>query len=289
MTTPRILIPSAIFEKIMFWVDKADFEVSGFGKCTFNGTDFEIKDAILLKQKGGSAHTDIEPESLSKAQYDLREQPGDLKFWWHSHVNMNTFMSPTDKATLSELGARGWALASVFNKRREVTSAIAYAQTTVTPFKGQSTELFYDDKLQTIIVYPALTEEHKVQLAAQFDENVSRGWVGPVLPSTTKRHVFGFTYYEERAAEALNMTPKAFRKKRRKATTEEKEKLEMEVNDYYLNLRGYGLKDFFATHTKRLAELDDEDDDQPDLVGPVNVMTDEEFKAFENYYGYSGE
>lgn len=113
------------YDKILYWVDKADFEVSGFGTVTWDEADkcFVVHDAILIKQEGGSAHTDIDPTALSQAMYRARELPGELKLWWHSHVNMQVFWSGQDLSTIKELGAQGWIVASVFNKKEEVRSA----------------------------------------------------------------------------------------------------------------------------------------------------------------------
>lgn len=166
----KIQMTKAVHDKIMYWVDKADFEVSGFGNVVWNDTDkvFKITDAILLKQEGGAAHTDIDPLSLSKAQYELRNAEGDLRFWWHSHVNMSAFMSSQDKSTIQEIGEQGWCVALVFNKRREFESAVGFVCNT--PF-GNVVE--YKEKIPfeiTDSMDPAL----KAELDRQYDEHVTQ-------------------------------------------------------------------------------------------------------------------
>lgn len=242
----KIIIPTKVFEKIMFWVNKAEFEVSGFGKCSFNGMDFEVTDAVLLKQKGGHAHTDIEPESLSRVQYLLRDQPGELRFWWHSHVNMNSYMSSTDESTLKELGSQGWAIATVFNKRREVTSAVSYRYNT--PFGANNT--FYDATLATVIQFPDMEENEVEKLTAEYDKNVEREvYKPPALYSQSGSAYNGrfdeydamddeITIYETEAAEALRVSVFVYRSWVEGAGPEELAMFQAEIDAYWVEKRG---------------------------------------------------
>lgn len=263
----KIMIPCHVFEKIMFWVDKADFEVSGFGKAVFDGTNFQVLDAILLKQTGSGTHTDIDPLSLSKVQYELRETPGELRFWWHSHVNMNTFMSGTDQTTLKELGSQGWAIATVFNKRREVTSALSYKYKDLkqTPFgTTDKEETFYDDKLQTLIVYPALTDAQKVELTTQFDENVQQKKFGSASHKAGKFDSWlNYTWYEREAAEALGLTPYTYREEIKECSPEEIVMYRQEVDAYWIKQRGYApYYNQYTAHGKNLPATTKETPDQ---------------------------
>lgn len=164
----QIKMSRATHDKIMYWVDKADFEVSGFGTVTYDGKDFLVNDVILLKQEGGAAHTDIDPLSLSKAQYELRGSEGELRFWWHSHVNMQAFMSGTDQATIKEIAQQGWCVAAVFNKRGEYQTALGYKYDT--PFAGS--RVHYEEKLPLSITYN-MDAALKDSLDAQYDEHVT--------------------------------------------------------------------------------------------------------------------
>lgn len=248
----------------MFWVDKADFEVSGFGKCIFNGTDFEVIDAILLKQEGGAAHTDIDATSLSKVQYLLREQPGELRFWWHSHVDMPTFMSHTDEKTLKELGANGWAIASVFNKKREITSAVSYKYDS--PFG--TPEIYYDAAISTQIQYPGLTEADKEELTKQFDENVKKESYNNLWP---QQQYWGdgqtsqgagylptdyYSTYERECSTALGISVNKFRNKINKANEAELSDLAEEIQIYWLTQRGYSPIDYSGDYDNSLGIFD---------------------------------
>jgi hypothetical protein len=111
----------------MYWVLKSSDECSGLGSVLYdeNKNILRVIDAFMLPQKNGAASTDIEAVDISKAQFEhfKNKRPGELRWWWHSHVNMSVFWSGTDIATLKNLGAAGWYCATVFNKRREVKSA----------------------------------------------------------------------------------------------------------------------------------------------------------------------
>lgn len=141
----KVLIKRDVYRKIMYWVNKSDYEVSGLGLLSYDKPNqtFIVEDAILLKQKNTSSHTDIEAEDVNRAMFELRDSPGDLKFWWHSHVNMDVFWSGTDKDTIEKIGQAGWFLSTVFNKKHERRSALYVVNGQATPF-GVS-PLFLDE------------------------------------------------------------------------------------------------------------------------------------------------
>lgn len=150
----EIIIDQNVHDKIMHWVRKSDKEVSGFGTVIRNEEtgSFEIQDAFLLEQEVGAAHTDIDDKALAKLMFETKDHTGDLKWWWHSHVNMDVFWSSQDKETILELGKHGWIIASVFNKSEEVHSALCYQYDYESEFgKGKSTS-FHDDIETTILL-----------------------------------------------------------------------------------------------------------------------------------------
>jgi proteasome lid subunit RPN8/RPN11 len=119
----KLIIPDEIYQKIIWWVRKATGECSGFGKVVYKDGAFRVESAMLVKQSNSSAETEIDGGDLAKAMYDLREAPGDLVWWWHSHVNMDVFWSSTDREAIEMVGAGGYCIATVFNKRCEYLSA----------------------------------------------------------------------------------------------------------------------------------------------------------------------
>lgn len=247
----KIVIDHTVYDKIMYWVNKADFEVSGFGKVQFKDGVFQVTDAILLKQEGGATHTDIDPTSLSRAQYELRNHPGDLRFWWHSHVQMPAFMSSTDKDTIKELGANGWLVAAVFNQKEEYETAISYQSTSSF---GENVQQ-YQEKLPLEIMYPGHDEDTFRAWDAQFDANVSKkvvpyfrsGWVyddtsggyvqekapSTVLTALDPGQKELQQWYEEEEARALGLSVKKYRKLIDSATIDQLTEIDDKIHEYY--------------------------------------------------------
>ena len=125
----RVSIDPLVHKKVMHWVNKADGEVSGFGKVIFENGSFRIVEAYLVEQENGSATTDISAEGLAKLMTDTIRDKGYLNWWWHSHVNFGVFWSGQDKETIKELGEQGMCLATVFNKKDESRTAYYQAAT----------------------------------------------------------------------------------------------------------------------------------------------------------------
>jgi hypothetical protein len=123
-----INIDNMIYQKIMHWIDKAPGEISGLGKLTLDKVTglIEIKSAVLLTQQNTGTSTDIDAAAVGKAMFEMRDQPGELNWWWHSHVNMGVFWSGTDLDTIREIGDKGFVVATVFNKKREIKSCLYY-------------------------------------------------------------------------------------------------------------------------------------------------------------------
>jgi len=124
ITNTHIVIENMVYQKIMHWINKSSYEVSGLGKITYKDGRITVIDAMLFPQKNGSAHTDIEGEHVAKAMYLLKDTPGDLRWWWHSHVDMDVFWSGTDRETIEKISEGGWFSATVFNKRHEMRSCL---------------------------------------------------------------------------------------------------------------------------------------------------------------------
>jgi hypothetical protein len=137
-----LVIPDEVYQKIMWWIWKSKFEVSGFGKVTYDEKtkEFTVVDAVLLKQKNTSVSTEIDAEAIGKMMYETREMPG-FVWWWHSHVQMNCFWSSDDMAAIRELASNGQIFATVLNQKYEMRSAYM----TTTEIHGQRQEIFIDD------------------------------------------------------------------------------------------------------------------------------------------------
>lgn len=140
---PKIVIKEIVFQKIMHWVNKSNHEVSGLGmvKVQPDGS-IHVIEAILLPQRNTAVTSDIEPEDVGKAMYEMRDADGEMKFYWHSHVNMGVFWSGTDADTIKKLSSGGWFVSTVFNKRREMKTCLS----TVEPWPA------IIDDVQTVIL-----------------------------------------------------------------------------------------------------------------------------------------
>lgn len=133
MVVLEVSIDDAVFQKINHWIQKAPGEVSGLGKIVKQGNLLRVIDACLIKQQNGAAETELDPASVAKAMYELRNTPGALNFWWHSHVNMGVFWSGTDIDTIREIGRHGFVLSTVLNKKREMLSSLYVKETEFIP------------------------------------------------------------------------------------------------------------------------------------------------------------
>lgn len=150
----RVYITPQVHAEIMYYVNKSHIEISGLGRIqkTTNG-DMVVTKIYLLKQENAAASTDICEEAVAQMLFETREDKGDLNFWWHSHVDMNTFWSGTDMATIKQFGKKGYLLSTVFNKKGEHRTSYFQGATDFLP------ELFIDD-LKTQFGYLPTKAEH---------------------------------------------------------------------------------------------------------------------------------
>lgn len=174
----KVQIEREVHEKIMHWVNKSTNEVSGLGKLRFDleTKSFVVLSAILLPQRNGAAHTDIEAEDVAKAMFLMKDEPGDLRFWWHSHVQMPVFWSGTDTDTIKQLGEHGWFLSTVFNQKNEMRSAY-YSATGKTGPWGELP--IWEDGLETVI--GAVSSIQTTAWDEEYDKNVlppKKAWEG---------------------------------------------------------------------------------------------------------------
>lgn len=134
MTTiskPRILIPRNILNRMQAYVDLCDKEISGLGTVVYDPKfqGYVVKRVMLLEQEVSGTSTDLDDQAVAQAIFEYREYEGkeEIAFWWHSHVNMNTFWSTTDHETMDSIGKNGLCVAVVLNKKREKRGAIVMA------------------------------------------------------------------------------------------------------------------------------------------------------------------
>ena len=189
----KIVIDQLVYQKVMYWVNKSEYEVSGLGNVVFEPetNTLRVIDAIMLPQKNTGTTTDIEAADVAKAMFKLRNAPGTLRWWWHSHVNMNVFWSDTDISTIKTLGNGGWFCATVFNKRNETKSAFCQK----TPVRLLASDI------------PTMLASANKELITQWDdeynknvENVQRSFDNEVEQAVEREWASYLKEKEERSA-----------------------------------------------------------------------------------------
>lgn len=190
------MIDNDVFQKVMHWVNKSEFEVSGLGTIRMEEPGIlRVVSAMLLPQKNGFTHTDIEAEEVNKALFELRDQPGDLRWWWHSHVNMSVFWSGTDMDTIKKIGAGGWFACTVFNKKRETRSAcwVQHGQIVNLPWKKEhEPQAVFLDELDTKV------QEYRHPDAESWDSEYEQNVTNMRRPSYPMHHYQGVVPWEKR-------------------------------------------------------------------------------------------
>ena len=112
------------------WARATDREVSGWALVKLVKGAFHVYKAFLPEQVSSAGLTTIKPEATARLYESLQtrhgmerymEMAGDLKCWWHSHVDMGVFWSGTDdhQARRNAENNGDWGLSIVVNKRGE--------------------------------------------------------------------------------------------------------------------------------------------------------------------------
>lgn len=178
----EVHIDALVYRKIMHWMNKAgNYEISGLGNVFYDKEDhvLRVTDVYLLEQENTGSTTDISEKAVGKLMYQHHllqkkgEIEGELRFWWHSHVDMGVFWSGTDRETIIQLGQGGWFLSTVFNKKEEMKSCV---------FMTDPMKLFTDD-LPTLILSD-VTEEQIKKALAKIGLQVREGSMDDILWGT---------------------------------------------------------------------------------------------------------
>lgn len=156
----QVNIEEEAYQKIMHWIRKAgSYEVSGLGNVIYDHATktFTVDEVYLLKQENSGTETDISAEAVGKLMFEHHKskKKGELRFWWHSHANMDVFWSRTDLDTIAQLAEGGWFLNTVFNAKEEMLSS----------FYMTDPMISFADELETFIMEQADAETIKKALA----------------------------------------------------------------------------------------------------------------------------
>lgn len=148
----EVYLPEHVYAKMMGYIDAVDGEISGMGEVVKEGNLYTVKDIWLLKQECTGASTRIDAISLADLRAEVfaqgKAQDG-FQLWWHSHANMETFWSGTDKSTMQMfLADIPWMLFIVANKKRSFRARVEFKEPFVAAWEdipvSVETAIFYD-------------------------------------------------------------------------------------------------------------------------------------------------
>lgn len=178
---PTVYIPRHVYQQIMHWVNRAEGEVGGMGTVHFSKkyNYFYVDRVFLLEQEVTGGSTDLCEKALGKLETQLIKEgiEGDLNFWWHSHSNFGVFWSQQDRETINMLGGQGYCVATVFNKKNEMKSAVEFqldpkaVNSDFDVMFNQAGTVFGDD-LKTVIYDQPPTEDQIKAWNEDFDAKV---------------------------------------------------------------------------------------------------------------------
>lgn len=172
---PKVIIPFAHYQKMMSYTKACDTEITGFADTEF---DKELNAFVitkvydLLEQTAGGAHVNIDEEIVSDFNLQLIKQGAERlpNCWWHSHVDMETFLSGIDDDNIESLRNDSFILALVFNKSQKVFAAVKMFQPFDLQLDELEVEILYEDEK---IIKKALREiKKKVLEPVQEETNI---------------------------------------------------------------------------------------------------------------------
>ena len=131
----KVKIERHCAEKMYGWCRAAHSEVSGPGLVRLENGVFTVYDVFLPEQECSSGWTEYGSLATGRLyNYFLQKHgldkymgmAGDLKFWWHTHYNFNTFWSGTDDNTAQKntVEAGDWSLSLVINQAGDHLSRV---------------------------------------------------------------------------------------------------------------------------------------------------------------------
>lgn len=134
---PRILISKIAYNKMWHYVDLANEEVSWLGTVKRMSKSFLIEDVFLLKQEVSSTQTVITEDGLSEFGEGILKEPrgidiyNNIRFWGHSHVNMDTGASGPDETQMDifESSEHPFFIRGILNKRGKIEFTIYFYET----------------------------------------------------------------------------------------------------------------------------------------------------------------
>ncbi len=144
----KVWINAEAMQKMELWTDMAQGEISGLGMVEETQGGYLVSDVFLPYQKCGASDTDLTPEGVAGLMIELESlglAPSQLKFWWHSHVNMKVFWSGKDRDTINGFAPHDYFISAVINKAGELLTRIDFYHPLRLAFQEVDTEIMLPD------------------------------------------------------------------------------------------------------------------------------------------------
>lgn len=176
--TPRVLYTPEVWGIIQLAIAHCEVEIGWLGLVRkHNETDYLIYDVFIPKQTVSHTETDIDESAMSALANEIfaaGEDPSNLYYWGHSHVNMGVQPSGQDEEQVAiYLDSLPVLIRGIYNKRGESNVCV---------FDTEQRVVF--ERVENGI--HALSDEDASAWIEHIDKNVKQRKV--VLPPTT-----GFT------------------------------------------------------------------------------------------------
>lgn len=127
---PKIRMSAEAYQKIAHWVEQAPGEISGLGLVEETEYGFYIPEVFLLEQECTSSDTELDQSAIADLMNEIMDRDIDLvsqlRFWWHSHANMDVFWSSVDEQCISDFNADKYMVSIVFNKNKKHQARVDY-------------------------------------------------------------------------------------------------------------------------------------------------------------------
>jgi hypothetical protein len=132
---PTITIDQGAYDDMWHLVDEVKLEVGWLGVVEQKSfLEFHIKEIFLIEQDVSAAMTELDETGLAKLYERLLDQPNGvdkvnaLRFWGHSHVNMETSPSGQDETQMDlfKKNECNWFIRGIFNKHGKAQFDVFY-------------------------------------------------------------------------------------------------------------------------------------------------------------------
>jgi len=168
MPKNKFTISPKALAKLHAYIDNCKIEVGGFGYIDKNN---HIHDVFITKQICSGSETNLDIPDLHQHILKLMDETPELipqiRFHWHSHVNMDVFWSPTDMKNIGGFNDH-WMLFAVLNKNHEM----------LTKLRVYEPVLMDLDKVDIDVEFDALTKEEIKDIKKELKDKITKETFG---------------------------------------------------------------------------------------------------------------